>query len=423
MLANLENYAQNLNQNIGNSRNLMPDLRNSRTRLGAEMRHSIISTLAGLTLIAGLVAPLQAEDSPGPELVDNPPERHIVVKGDTLWGISKRFLKDPWRWPDIWGMNKEQVRNPHLIYPGNVIILDLSGATPRLRLEGDGPGGLAEAANGSTVGGVVKLKPKVRSQQLTAAAIPSIPASVIEPFLARPLIISTDQFDNAPRIVATPESRVLASHGDLVYVKGMPPNPSSIWQAYRRSKVLLDPLSGEELGYEVLYLGDTQLQAFADVSTMRILRITQEVGVGDRLVEAPPSEVLAYAPRSPASTTQGMVISAPETTISEIGQYRVVVVNLGARNGMEPGHVLALHRAGQFVTPRRLPSSTSNDENRRSLRSLHSEYNDKREVETVLTPEERYGTGFVFRVFEKVSYVLIMNTTRPVNLGDIVRAP
>ncbi len=423
MLANLENYAQNLIRIIGNSRNSMPDLRNSRTRLGAEMRHSIISTLAGLTLVAGLVAPLQAEDAQGPELVDNPPERHVVVKGDTLWGISKRFLKDPWRWPDIWGLNKDQVRNPHLIYPGNVILLDLSGASPRLRLEADGPGGLAEAANGTSVGGVVKLKPKVRSQQLTAAAIPSIPASVIEPFLNRPLIISTDQFDNAPRIVATPESRVLASQGDPVYVKGVPPSPSTVWQVYRRSKVLMDPLSGEELGFEVIYLGDTQLQAFADVTTMKILRAAQEIGVGDRLVEAPPSEVLAYAPRSPASTTQGLIISAPETTITEIGQYRVVVVNLGARNGLEPGHVLALHRAGQFVRPRRLPSSTSNDENRRKLKSLHSEYNDQRESETVLTPEERYGTAFVFRVFEKVSYALIMNTTRSVNLGDIVRAP
>ena len=296
MLANLENYAQNLIRIIGNSRNSMPDLRNSRTRLGAEMRHSIISTLAGLTLVAGLVAPLQAEDAQGPELVDNPPERHVVVKGDTLWGISKRFLKDPWRWPDIWGLNKDQVRNPHLIYPGNVILLDLSGASPRLRLEADGPGGLAEAANGTSVGGVVKLKPKVRSQQLTAAAIPSIPASVIEPFLNRPLIISTDQFDNAPRIVATPESRVLASQGDPVYVKGVPPSPSTVWQVYRRSKVLMDPLSGEELGFEVIYLGDTQLQAFADVTTMKILRAAQEIGVGDRLVEAPPSEVLAYAP-------------------------------------------------------------------------------------------------------------------------------
>lgn len=423
MLANLENYAQNLNKNIGNSRNSMADCRNSRTRLGAEMRHSIISTLAGLTLVAGLVAPLQAEESQSPELVDNPPERHVVVKGDTLWGISKRFLKDPWRWPDIWGLNKDQVRNPHLIYPGNVILLDLSGATPRLRLEGDGTGGLAEAANGTSVGGVVKLKPKLRSQQLTAAAIPSIPASVIEPFLNRPLIISKDQFDSAPRIVATPESRVLAGQGDPVYAKGVPPTPSTLWQIYRRSKVLVDPLSGEELGYEVIYLGDAQLQAFADVTTMRILRAAQEIGVGDRLVEAPPSEVLAYAPRSPASTTQGLVISAPDTAISEIGQYRVVVVNLGARNGMEAGHVLALHRAGQFVRPRRLPSSTTNDENRRSLRSLHSEYNDQRESETVLTPEERYGTAFVFRVFEKVSYALIMNTTRPVNLGDIVRAP
>lgn len=424
MLANLENYAQNLNQNIGKLRGPVWGRRDCPgTRLGAEMRHSIISTLAGLTLVGGLAAPLQAEDAQGPELVDNPPERHVVVKGDTLWGISKRFLKDPWRWPDVWGMNKDQVRNPHLIYPGNVILLDRSGGMARLRLEGEGTGGLAEASQGTSVGSTVKLKPKVRSQQLTTAAISSIPSSTIEPFLNRPLIVSIDQFNNAPRIVAAPESRVLASGGDPVYVKGLPPGAAPIWQVYRRSKVLTDPVSGEELGYEVLYLGDVQLQESGDVTTMRVLRARQEIGVGDRLVEAPPSDILAYAPRSPASTTQGIVISAPDTAISEIGQYQVIVVNLGARNGIEPGHVFALHRAGRFVTPRRLPSSTSNEDNRRKVQSVHSEYRDEKESETVLTPEERYGTAFVFRVFEKVSYALIMNTTRSVNLRDIVRAP
>lgn len=390
--------------------------------LGVLMRNSIISMLSGLTLLAAAPSFSLAEDEAPIELKDNPPERHVVVKGDTLWGISKRFLKNPWRWPDIWGMNKEQVRNPHLIYPGNVIVLDLSGASPRLRLEGDGPGGLMEASKGSRVGSTVKLRPRVRPQQLTAAAITSIPSSVIDPFVGRPLIVSEEQIGNAPRVVATAESRVLAGVGDVVYAKGLPTDAPPIWQAYRSSKPLYDPITNENLGFEVIYLGDLQLQEGGEVSSMRIIRGQQEVGVGDRLINAPPSETLSYMPHAVDSKTQGLIISAPETVISEIGQQQVVVVNLGARNGIEPGHVMALFRQGQIMSPRRLPSSTSNDPDRRELRTVYSEHK-KSMNETVVTPQERYGLVFVFRVFEKVSYGLVMNTTRPVNLFDIVRAP
>jgi hypothetical protein len=162
--------------------------------------------------------PLRAQDEKPLELTDNPPDRYVVVKGDTLWGISKRYLKSPWRWPDLWGMNKDEVRNPHLIYPGNVLILDLSGATPRLRLQGDAEGGLAAAAQGTGVGSTVKLTPKVRGDQLSASAISSIPAGSIEPFLNRPLIVDASQFETAPRVVATAENRVVTSAGDSVYV-------------------------------------------------------------------------------------------------------------------------------------------------------------------------------------------------------------
>lgn len=424
MLANLENYDQNLMKNIGKSRNFKARRGNPLGLvLGVLMRNSIISTLAGLTLMAALTPSGLAEESSAVELKDNPPERHVVVKGDTLWGISKRFLKNPWRWPDLWGMNKEQVRNPHLIYPGNVIVLDLSGATPRLRLDSDGPGGLLEASKGSTVGSTVKLRPRVRPQQLTATAISSIPASVIDPFVGRPLIVSERQIEEAPRIVATPENRVLGGPGDVVYAKGLAKDATPIWQAYRPSKALFDPVTQENLGFEVVYLGDVQLQEVAEVSTVRIIRGQQEIGVGDRLINAPPTETLAYMPHSVDGKTQGVVISAPQTAISEIGQQSVIVMNLGARNGMEPGHVMALYRKGQWVSPRRLPSSTSNDRDRREVRSIYSEYHKKSQDEVVLTPEERYGLVFVFRVFEKVSYGLVMNTTRPVNLLDIVRAP
>ena len=194
-----------------------------------------------------------------------------------------------------------------------------------------------------------------------------------------------------------------------------------MWQVYRAGKALVDPISNESLGFEVIYLGDAQLTEAADVATMRVARARQEIGIGDRLVEAPASDVLAFAPRSPDPKLQGMVISAPETVVSEIGQYQVVVLNLGSRNGVEPGQVFGLFRAGGRVTPRAIPSTVSNDTHRKTLRSVHSEY--VRDLAQVTLPAERYGDAFVFRTFEKVSYALVMGTTRPVNLLDLARAP
>lgn len=386
------------------------------------MRNSIISTLAGLTLSVSVVAPLQAEDA-APELQDNPPERYVVIKGDTLWGISKRYLKNPWRWPDLWGMNKEEVRNPHLIYPGNVLVLDLSGGQPRLRLEGDGPGGLAEAGKGTGVGTTVKLKPKVRSQQLSGAAVTSISAAVIEPFLNRPLIVDPEQFQQAPRIVATPETRVLVADGDLAYVEGIAKDAPPLWQIYRPSKPLIDPATNETLGYEVLYVGDAQVRDYGDISTVRILRARQEVGVGDRLVMAPPSDILAYVPRAAPAKLDGKILSAPDTVITEIGQQQVIVLNMGARNGVETGQVFALYRSGLSSKPRQLPSSTSNDPHRREIVTVQSEYTRANDQVAINIPDERYGVAFVFRVFEKVSYALIMNASRPANVLDRAKAP
>ncbi len=390
-------------------------------RLGETVRNSTISMLVGLTLL-GLADPIRAAGTADePQLQDNPPERHIVVKGDTLWDISRRFLKNPWRWPDLWGLNKDEVRNPHLIYPGNVIVLDRSGLRPRLRLENNGSGGLVEAGRNSAVGSTVKLSPRLRSQDLTAAPISSIPASVIEPFLNRPLVVTEPDFEQAPRIVAVSESRVLAGAGDAVYVGGTPRQGVATWQVYRSGKALVDPISNESLGFEVIYLGDAQLAEAGEVATMRIARARQEIGIGDRLVEAPASDILAFAPRSPDPKLQGMVISAPETVVSEIGQYQVVVLNLGSRNGVEPGQVFGLFRAGRQVKPRRMPSTVSNDTHRKTIRSVHSDY--ASEAAPVMTPAERYGDAFVFRTFEKVSYALVMSTTRPVNLLDLARAP
>lgn len=388
------------------------------------MRNSIISAVLGLMVALACAGPARAEDEKPLELVDNPPERYVVVKGDTLWDISRRFLKTPWRWPDLWGLNKDQVRNPHLIYPGNVLLLDLSGATPRLRLEGHGESGLAAASQGSAVGSTVKLSPKARADQISASAITSVPASSIEPFMNRPLVIDPSQFQTAPQVVATGENRVVTSAGDSVYVKGLDTASPLLWQIYRPGKTIIDPLTREVLGYEVVYLGDARVGEFgADVSTVRIIRARQEISVGDRLVQAPPADVLAYMPRAVPAGTEGLVVSAPDNVVAEIGQRQVVVLNRGTRDGVEIGHVLALYRAGPTVRPRALPRSMTNEEARRSLKSVYSELDPKGKTEPVKVPDTRYGLVFVFRSFEKLSYALVMNTSQPVNLRDIVRAP
>lgn len=390
------------------------------------MRHSIISAALGLTLALATALPAGAQDEEKPlELADNPPDRYVVVKGDTLWGISKRYLKSPWRWPDLWGINKDEVKNPHRIYPGNILILDLSGATPRLRMEGEehGPGGVAAASRGTGVGSTVKLTPKVRSEQLTAGPIPSIPSSTIEPFLNRPLIIDVDQFAGAPRIVATQENRVVMGAGDTAFVKGLTPDSPLVWQVYRPGKPLIDPGTKEVLGYEVIYLGDVRVREFADVSTVRILRARQEISTGDRLVLAPPTDVLAYMPRPAVPGANGIIISAPDTVVSEIGQQQVIVLNRGAREGVEVGTVYALYRAGKTIVPRALPRSSSNEVARSKVESAYKELDPKGQTVPVKIPDERYGLVFVFRVFEKVSYALVMSSSRPVNLLDHVRTP
>ena len=190
----------------------------------------------------------------------------MVVKGDTLWGISSRFLKNPWKWPDLWGINKDVVRNPHWIYPGDVLILDLTGATPRLRLEGAPDGGLSRWYGYELQ--VSNLTPQMRSQALAPMAIPTIPAKAIDPFLVRPLIVNPSQVAGAPKIVANVDKRVVVSAGDTAYVMGLDQKKGQRWQVYRKGRVFQDPDTKEVLGFEAVYLGDANVTGFGEISTV-----------------------------------------------------------------------------------------------------------------------------------------------------------
>ncbi|MDE2117353.1 MAG: LysM peptidoglycan-binding domain-containing protein [Betaproteobacteria bacterium] len=320
-----------------------------------------------------------------PEIRDNAPDRHIVVKGDTLWDISATFFKDPWKWPQIWGMNKDTIKDPHWIYPGDVIILDR--ATGTLRIGGEIKAGSSD--------NVVKLSPRVRAQDSGHDAIPSIPADAIGPFLSRPLIIEENELSGAPTLVGTYEQRVLLGNDDIAYVKGLSEGKGSLWQVYRPGKTFLDPDSMEVLGYEAIYLGDVNVERFGDLSTVRVTKSIQEINKGDRLVQATGELASNYVPHAPESLITARVISI-YGGVSQAGQNAIVTLNKGRRDGMENGHVLALYRKGEVV---------------------------KEKGEALALPVVRYGLLFVFRTFEKVAYALVMQTRLPVELLDSAQTP
>ncbi len=325
-------------------------------------------------------------------LKENPPARYVVEKGDTLWDISQRFLQNPWRWPDVWGINKEDIKNPHLIYPGDVIILDLTGATPRLRLEGMEDGGQSRWA------GADKLAPQIRTQDLSSAPIPTLPARFIEPFLSKPLLVDPEAVRRSPRIVATTDTRVLVTTGNTVYAEGIKKNEGRRWAIYRPGRRFQDPDSKELLGYEATYLGNFEVTTFGNISTGTITKVQQEITSGDRLAVSLPTSAIPFVPRAPSKPIKGKVVAGSDGAVAEIPSLSVVVLNRGGRDGLEVGHVLGLFHSEGVV------------------RAANS-------GRTLRLPEERYGVAMVFRVFPRMSYALILGTTRPVHVNDIVHNP
>ncbi|MBL8429397.1 MAG: LysM peptidoglycan-binding domain-containing protein [Dechloromonas sp.] len=319
-------------------------------------------------------------------LVDNPPDRHIVVKGDTLWGISGKFLKQPWRWPEIWRMNKEEIKNPHLIYPGDIILLDTSSGSPRLRM--------AKRVTGKDG----KVQPTVYSSP-TQQVIPSIPPNVIEPFISQPLIVEASDRIGAVKIVAAQEDRMLLGGGDTFYASGILDGKTEKWHVFRKGKALKDPETGAILAYEAFFLGNAQLTKPGEPATLRVTLAKEEMARGDELIPAPPPEIITYAPRRPEREVAAKVMSI-YGGVQEGGATSVVSLTQGKNDGLEVGHVVALFRKRIAVNI---------DDN--GIRS-----------ETPV-PEERYGLAFVFRVFDGVAYALVVESSKSVIIGDSARNP
>ena len=333
------------------------------------------------------------------DLVPGAPDSHTVKRGDTLWDISKLFLKSPWRWPELWGMNLEQIRNPHLIYPGQLLVLDKSNGRARLKLAT--PVGADQSG---------KLSPRIRSTELGNGGIPSIPFHLIEPFLNEAVIFERNELEAAPRIVAAQEGRVMLSRGELAYVRGELANERE-FRIFREPRPLLDPSTRELLGYEANYVGTAEYTRLGEnrtsaagkaeivPATFTITTIRQEAGVGDRLAVVPPRELANYAPHAPQGPMSGQIVSLYGDALTA-GQNQIVALNRGSDQGMERGHVLALWRDGVSVIDR-------TDANR----------------PTIKLPDERHGVLFVFRVFKRMSYALILSVQDPVKPGDRFTQP
>jgi hypothetical protein len=376
------------------------------TLLGFFMR-KIISLICILLPILTYVNGLAYAD----ELLvrENAPDRYVVVKGDTLWDISNRFFKDPWKWPQIWGLNKDAIRDPHWIYPGNVIVLDPSTKTLHL---GELPKPAQTPAGevvlvpdlpppSESVDSIVsdskiqKLSPKIRVVNGEHDAIPSIPASIIGAFLSKPLVIENEEIDGAPTLIGSIEQRALLSFGDTAFATGMPNDKGPLWQLYRPGKKFIDPDTDETLGYEAIYLGDASIQKYDSITTLKITKSVLDIQKGDNFIQSAVSLSSSYIPRAPSNKIRAKVISI-YGGVDQGGQNSVITLNKGTRDGLENGHVLALYKESEAS---------------------------KFKGETYTLPALRYGLVFVFRTFDKVSYALVMQVQRTVQLLDSVETP
>jgi len=386
-----------------------------------------LSPIASATLISGLLigATAQAQNFPITaqqratanqvaqsgvalsELRADAPDRYTVKSGDTLWAISGMFLKSPWRWPELWGMNLADIKNPHLIYPGQTLYLDTSSGRARLTTR---PGGDIPT---------VRLSPRTRTQGLADSALPTLQTHLIEPFLSDGIIVDDQTMSSAPRIVAAQDGRVFLTRGDRAYVRSAssneliddPQQKQKAYRVFRNTTPLKDPVTGEVLGFEAQYLGKALLarsetteestskdggtQVDIVPATFDIVDVKEEMRVGDRLLPEPPRQLQSYVPHAPQDSVDARIVSIYGSAVVNAAQNQVVIINKGTRDGVENGHVLAILNAGA-----RLVDKT--DEQRANIR----------------LPDERNGLLMVFRTFDKLSYGLVLDITSGVKIGD-----
>jgi hypothetical protein len=349
--------------------------------------HALLGLILGLSLPTLVLAPGTAHAAADSQPIEvNPahPDRYVVVKGDTLWDISGRFLTKPWLWPEVWYANP-QIANPHLIYPGDVITLVYVDGRPQLRLERGGP---------------LRLSPRARVLPLEDA-IPTIPADAIQQFLSRTRVVDKGELEAAPYIVESADEHLITGAGDRIYVRGIADESYKRYTVLRQGKPYVDPDTNEVLGHEAIFIADADVQRYGDPATLLLVESNRESLIGDRLLPAIAADIKpTYLPRAPDSQIEGRIISVLDG-VTQIGQYQVVVLNRGGRDGLDVGHVLAVYQAGQVVPDK--VTASAND--------------------SVRLPDEYAGVVMVFRVFDRVSYALVMRATRAIHVLDKVKNP
>jgi hypothetical protein len=328
------------------------------------------------------------------DLRDDHPNVYYVKKGDTLWDISGRFLENPWQWPELWHDNPD-IDNPHLIYPGDEIRLSWVNGEPRLTVNRD------DVAKARMPDGTVKLSPRVRELDRDSA-IPVIPMSAIQSYLKEGLVVEREDIRDAPYLVGGQDRRVVFGMGDTVYAR----DPEAHWEnierrygVYRVGEEYVDPETDEVLGYEARQVAlGAVLDHEEDMATVELVRSGEDVRVDDRLFSQPDRKVRAVLyPHAPDEKVTGRIIRFFDR-INSVARNDVVVINRGEREGMEPGHVLEVYQEGELVR-------------------------DRQRDEMVRLPRTKTGTLVLFRVFDKVSYGLVMSSTRPIYMEDLVESP
>lgn len=382
-------------------------------------------------LVALLICAVAGADEV--QLRSDHPQTYTVQKGDTLWDISGRFLTHPWQWPEIWHDNP-QIADPHWIYPGDVLTLEYVDGKPRLR---------------RVVDRNVKLSPSIRESS-HAEAIHAIPLDAIQQFLTRPRVVSEADLDSAAYIVGSQDEHLAFGSGFRVYVRNLGEPDTAKFSVFRKGGEYRDPDTKALLGYEAEHVADALVEKFGDPATVQIVSSSKEVVKGDRLLAQTEDEYPEFIPHAPAGPIDAKIISAMGG-ISQVAQHQVVVLNRGTKDGLEPGHVLAIFQRGKLVKdPIGSDVAYQKQEAERERleresptgpgRMWESIINDVRGVDrmardfvgtpikgskpvSVSLPEERAGELMVFRAFDNVSYGLVMNIQRPVYVLDSVRNP
>jgi len=328
---------------------------------------SALIACAVVIMMASPINPVMAQSTP--ELRSDHPDRYVVQKGDTLWGIATRFLKDPWRWPLIW-QNNPEIANPHLIYPGDLLVV-----------------------TGQDNIKIVRLKPQIRRSPLDRG-IPAISPNIIAPFLTSPLILEEGELDDAGYVLQGVDDEIILGKYDEFYGRQVGDLEADAYRIFHVGEALQHPETEELLGVEAKHLGEAiMLRGEEDISKLRVIESNEDIGPGDRLIAVNDNEPLPYfEPRGPIEDTEGWILYAPKG-VKEVGRFDVVIISGGAREGLEPGHVLR----AMYHRPDRKDPITG---------------------ESYSPPDESSGLMMVFRVFDKLSYALIMETTRAISVGD-----